>query len=54
METVVVGYQPQPDKVCELPLLTITNGILQQLTSVSHGFCLDFFGKQRIAAEPEL
>jgi hypothetical protein len=40
METVVIGYQPQPDKLCELLLLTITNGILQQLTSVSHGFCV--------------
>ena len=54
METVVIGYQPQPDKLCELLLLTITNGILQQLTSVSHGFCANSFGRQRIAAEPKL
>jgi len=54
METVVIGYQPQPDKLCELLLLTITNGILQQLTSVSHGFCVNSFGRQRIAAEPKL
>ena len=54
METVVIGYQPQPDKLCELLLLTITNGILQQLTSVSHGFCVNSYGRQRIAAEPKL
>jgi hypothetical protein len=54
METVVIGYQPQPDKLCELLLLTTTNGILQQLTSVSHGFCVNSFGRQRIAAEPKL
>jgi hypothetical protein len=55
METVVIGYQPQPDKLCELLLLTTTNGILQQLTSVSHGFCVNSFGGQRmIAAEPKL
>ena len=54
METVVIGYQPQPDKLCELLLLTITNGILQQLTSVFHGFCVSSYGRQRIAAEPKL
>jgi hypothetical protein len=54
METVVIGYQPQPDKLCELLLLTITNGILQQLTSVSHGFCVNSFGRQRMAEEPKL
>ena len=54
METVVTGYQPQPDNLRELLLLTITNGILQQLTSVSHGFCVNSFGRQRIAAEPKL
>jgi hypothetical protein len=37
METVVIGHQPQPDKLCGLLLLMTTNGILQQLTSVSHG-----------------
>jgi hypothetical protein len=54
METVVIGYQPQPDKLCELLLLTITNGILQQLTSVFDGFCVNSYGRQRIAAEPKL
>jgi hypothetical protein len=54
METVVIGYQPQPDELCELLLLTTTNGILQQLTSVSHGLHVNSFGRQRMAAEPKL
>ncbi len=54
METVVIGYQPQPDKLRELLLLTTTNGILQQLTSVSHGLCVNSFGRRRMAAEPKL
>jgi len=32
-----------PDKLCELLLLDDNNGILQQLTSVSHGFCVNSF-----------
>jgi hypothetical protein len=43
MESVVIGYQPQPDNLRELLLLTITNGILQQLTSVSHGLYVNSF-----------
>jgi hypothetical protein len=54
METVVIGYQPQPAKLCELLLLTTTNGILQQLTSVSHGLYVNFFGRRRMAEEPKL
>jgi hypothetical protein len=54
METVVIGYQPQSDNLSEFLLLTITNGILQQLTSVSHGFCVNSFGRQRMAEEPKL
>ena len=54
METVAIGYQPQPDKLCELLLLTTTNGILQQLTSVSHSLYVDSFGRRRMAAEPKL
>ena len=54
METVVIGYQPHPDKLCELLLLTITNGILQQLTSVSHGLYVNSFGRWRMAEEPKL
>jgi hypothetical protein len=53
METVAIGYQPQPDKLCAL-LLATTNGILQQLTSVSHSLCVDSFGRRRMAAEPKL
>jgi hypothetical protein len=54
METVVIGYRAQPDNLWELLPLTTTNGILQQLTSVSHGFCINSFGRRRIAAEPKL
>jgi hypothetical protein len=53
VEPVAIGYQPQPAKLCEL-LLTTTNGILQQLASVSHGFCINSFSRLRIAAEPKL
>jgi hypothetical protein len=54
METVVIGYQRQPDELCELLLLTTTNGILQQLTSVSRGLYAYSFGRRRMAAEPKL
>jgi hypothetical protein len=54
METVVIGYHRQPDKLCKLLLLTTTNGILQQLTSVSHSLYVDSFGRRRMAAEPKL
>ena len=54
MERVAIGYQPQPAKLRELLLLTTTNGILQQLTSVSHGLCVNSFGRRRMAAEPKL
>jgi hypothetical protein len=47
METVVIGHPPQCDKLSELLLLTTTNGILQQLTSVSHGLYVNSFGRQR-------
>jgi hypothetical protein len=54
METVVVGYPPRPDKLCELLPLTITNSILQYLTSISHRLRVNSCGRQRIAAEPKL
>src|SRR5471030_3278482 len=45
VEPVAIGYQPQPAKLCELLLTTTTtNGILQRLTSVSHGLYVNSFG----------
>jgi hypothetical protein len=49
-----MGYQPQPAKLCESLLLTTTNGILQQLTSVSHGLYVNSVGRRRMAEEPKL
>jgi len=37
MAVETADHPPQPEKLCELLLLTIINSILRYLTSISHG-----------------